>query len=314
MAAVYRIQHLTKIYKGSDRKANDCLCFTIQEGEFFGLLGPNGAGKSTLVNQIAGLTKPTSGSIHLYSMDVSRSPEMIPHFIALQPQHSAALSDLYPEEAIYETARFRGVNASEARRQTKALMEELGLDQVQKQQVRRLSGGQKKLVTMAVAFVGNRPVQIFDEPTNELDPVVRRIVWDKLLKLNRQGITIILVTHNVLEAERVIQRVGIINHGRLMAIGTPGELKAQIDQRVRLELLFKAESNTDEFRPLLDELGSITALASHNWTVLCQRNTVQSAIDHIMNRIGLEKMDDFRILTPSLEDVYLQLGGGTRLG
>jgi len=309
---VYQVEQLTKVYKGGDKRANDGLSFTIAEGEIFGLLGPNGAGKSTLVNQLAGLLSPTSGRIHLYGMDIVARPELVADYVSLQPQHSMALWDLYPEEAIAFTGRFRGLSAAEARRQTDQLMAELGLDKLRKTQTRRLSGGQKKLLTLAVAFVGSRPIMIFDEPTNELDPEIRRLVWEKLLRLNRAGTTIILVTHNVLEAERVIQRVGIINHGRLMALGTPGELKERIDSRVRLELLFKGEPNGH--MSLLERLGEVRTLTRQHATVLCDRSLTRHAIDQVLGAIGLDALDDFRILTPSLEDVYLELGGGAKLG
>lgn len=312
MGVVYRIEGVTKVYPGARVKANDDLTFDIYEGEIFGLLGPNGAGKSTLVHQAAGLLSPTNGRIYLYGMDAAANPDMIPDYVALQPQHMLALWDLHPEEAIYHTGRFRGLPGPEARRATDRLMEELELDELRGKQIRKLSGGQRKLVTLAVAFIGERPIMIFDEPTNELDPVIRRRVWDRLLHLNRQGSTVILVTHNVLEAERVIQRVGIINHGRLMALGTPGELKARIDQRVRLELLFKAEANGAA--ALLQELGEATPLTRQHWTVLCHREGARGAIDRVLAQIGLDRLDDFRILTPSLEDVYLQMGGGSRLG
>ncbi|MHB9145823.1 MAG: ABC transporter ATP-binding protein [Symbiobacteriia bacterium] len=311
MSVIYRIEGLTKVYKRTTAPANDDLTFDIHEGEIFGLLGPNGAGKSTLVNQLAGLLQPTSGSIRLYGIDALAHPEIIPDYIALQPQHSLALWDLHPEEALFHTGRFRGFAASAARRMADDLMEELGLDACRGKQIRRLSGGQKKLVTFATALVGDRPIQIFDEPTNELDPVVRRTVWEMLLERNRRGTTIILVTHNVLEAERVIQRVGIINHGRLMSIGTPGELKERIDQRVRLELLFKAE--TDDHAALLEHLGEARALSRQHWTILVNRDNAQHAITQVMASVGLAALDDFRILTPSLEDVYLQLGGGAKL-
>lgn len=312
MSVVYRVEHLTKVYKGSDKKANDDLTVDIHEGEIFGLLGPNGAGKSTLVNQLAGLILPTGGAIQLYGMDVVASPHVIADYVALQPQHSMALWDLYPEEAIANTGQFRGLTPAESRRQSDALMAELGLDPLRKRQIRSLSGGQRKLVTLACTYVGRRPVLIFDEPTNELDPEIRRKAWEMILRANREGATVILVTHNVLEAERVIQRVGIINHGRLMALGTPGELKERIDQRVRLELLFKGDLN--DYGDLLHTLGEAKPLTRQHWTVLCHRSATRSAIDRVLAEIGLERLDDFRILTPSLEDVYLQLGGGAKLG
>src|SRR5579864_7134562 len=109
MALVYRIEQLTKVYRGSTKKANDQLTLSIQEGEIFGLLGPNGAGKSTLVNQITGITRPTSGSIQLFGIDVVKNPSMLPEYVALQPQHMFALIDLYPQEALLYTAQLRHI-------------------------------------------------------------------------------------------------------------------------------------------------------------------------------------------------------------
>jgi ABC-type multidrug transport system ATPase subunit len=314
MAIVYHIEHLTKIYRGSAKKANNRLTLSIQEGEIFGLLGPNGAGKSTLVNQIAGITRPTSGSIQLFGIDVVKNPGVIAEYVALQPQHVYALWDSYPQEALLYTALLRHIPETLARKQTQALMEELELEPLRKKLLRQLSGGQQKLVSLALAFIGDRPVQIFDEPTNELDPVVRRRVWDKLLALHRQGKTIIIVTHNVLEAERVVERVGIINHGQLLALGSVGDLKARIDQRIRLELLLKGDLQGKSYQNILKSLGEARALTGQHWVVLCPRARTQNTINQIFEHIGVENLDDFRILTPSLEDVYLQLGGEAKLG
>jgi ABC-2 type transport system ATP-binding protein len=318
MDLVYSIEQVTKVYRGSTKKANNCLTLSIQEGEIFGLLGPNGAGKSTLVNQIAGITRPTSGSIQLFGIDVVKNPEVIPEYVALQPQHMSALADLYPQEALLYTAQLRHISEAAARKQTQALMEELDLEPLSKKLIQHLSGGQQKLVSLALAFIGDRPVQIFDEPTNELDPVVRRRIWEKLLSLHRQGKTIIIVTHNVLEAERVIERVGIINHGQLLALGSVGDLKARIDQRIRLELLMKSEPSGlplgAGYQSILQSLGETRALTQQHWVILCRRDRTQHTINQIFEHIGMENLDDFRILTPSLEDVYLQLGGETKLG
>ena len=314
MSTVYTISQLTKIYKGNTKKANDQISFSIQEGEIFGLLGPNGAGKSTLIKQIASLTRPTSGSISLYGMDVTKRPDLIPEYVALQTQDMFALRDVYPEEALLYTAQLRGCSHAEARRQTKALMEELRLGEFREKLIRNLSGGQRRLVHLALTFIGDRPIQIFDEPTNDLDPVVRLMIWEKLFKLNRQGKTIILVTHNVLEAERIIQRVSIINHGKLLAIGSIGELKARVDPRIRLELLLKAEYvSVAAYRDLFAFLGEVRNLTPQHVVILCRRESMDSAIDLILYQIGIDKLDDLRIQTPSLEDVYLQLGGGSNV-
>jgi ABC-type multidrug transport system ATPase subunit len=168
-------------------------------------------------------------------------------------------------------------------------------------------------VSLALAFIGDRPIQIFDEPTNELDPVVRRRVWDKLQRLQKEGKTIIIVTHNVLEAERVIQRVGIINHGQLLALGSVGDLKARIDQRIRLELLLKTEYLGTSKHHILKSLGDTRTPTKQHWIILCPKGQMQHTINQISEHVGVENLDDFRILTPSLEDVYLQLGGDAKL-
>jgi ABC-type multidrug transport system ATPase subunit len=149
---------------------------------------------------------------------------------------------------------------------------------------------------------------VLDEPTNELDPANRRMVWDLLLELNRQdGRTIILVTHNVLEAERVIERVGIINHGRIMALGTVGDLKARVDRRVHLELVLA--HGYESSGAIIATLGEALQLKDRHWVVLAARESIQQTVQRVVHEIGLDQLEDFRILTPSLEDVYLQLGG-----
>ena len=311
MTVVYSINNLTKVYKGLSRKVNDQITLNIQQGEIFGLLGPNGAGKSTLINQLTGLVRPTSGSIRLFGIDIIKHPHIIPEYVALQSQHMVALRDLYAEEALQYTGRLRGYTAAEAHKQADALIEEMGLGHFRRRLVRQLSGGQARLLNLSLAFVGRRPIQIFDEPTNDLDPVVRKQVWEKLLCLHREGVTIIIVTHNVMEAERVIQRVGIINQGQLLVVGAIGELKARVDQRIRLELVLKPEAVA--YNRLLASLGEARSLSEEHWVILCYRETTRETIDHILTQIGLDKLEDFRILTPSLEDVYLQLGGGNKL-
>lgn len=312
MSLIFQVEALTKIYPKAKRPANDRLSFTIQQGEVFGLLGPNGAGKSTLVGQLAGLVRPTSGSIRLFDIDVLQHPEVVAEYVSIQPQNSIALWDLTAQESIYQTGRMRGMSQAAARRQTDELIEELGMGHFANRPIRRLSGGQRRLVLLGVAFIGDRPIQIFDEPTNDLDPEARRRVWDRLTRLSRTGTTIILVTHNVLEAEQVIGRVGIVNEGRLLALGTPGELKARIDQRIRLDLSPKGAP--ESVAPLLEELGEAVQRPGGRWTVYCDRAQTRATIDTLLARLTIDGLDDFRILTPSLEDVYLELSGGGQLG
>lgn len=329
--AVYEVEDLTKEYRQGRVTANRDLSFEIYRGEIFGLLGPNGAGKTTLVRQLVGLLKPTRGRICLFGEDITAAGgSTIPHYVAYLAQKPLALAEVFVEHAVVLTGHIRGLSRDEALRQGRQIIGRLGLEGVVRKPIRQLSGGQQRLVTLALALIGELPVLILDEPTNELDPENRRVIWDLLLERNRRfGTTIILVTHNVLEAERVIQRVGIINQGRIMALGTVGELKARVDQRVRLELLFAGngpapqqdveppgqDMKRDDRRVDLVALtgGEVLELGRNHYVALVDRHRLQPVIAAVLDRFGLAGLDDFRILTPSLEDVYLQLGGGKDL-
>lgn len=301
---VYSVRALTKVYKNGV-VANDKIDLDIYQGETFGLLGPNGAGKTTLVRQMVGLLHPTEGAIHLLGRDLVRQPDMIPHCVAYLSQTLMSLHAYRIREAIYYTGLLRGLTAKEAKAQTSDLLERLLLSPLSGQLVRNLSGGQKQLVALASALIAYRPVVMLDEPTNNLDPIARRLVWETLDELReRRGVTVILVTHNVLEAERVLTRVAIIDKGRAIVIGTPSDLKAQIASQARLEFRLKDDGVT----MCLDGLGA-ELLPDGYWRVSAPQHEVRHTIERLIHQVGLENMEDFRILPCSLEDVYLALNG-----
>jgi len=177
--------------------------------------------------------------------------------------------------------------------------------------IRHLSGGQRQLLNLAITFIGDRPIMIFDEPTNNLDPEMRRLIWDKILELHQQNKTIIIITHNIREAEKVIQSVGIVNQGKLLSLGSPEILKAQIDQSVRLEFILKVEAK--DWREMLESFPGMHMLTSKHWILLCTREQLLTRIDQLLRIIGIDQLEDFRIMTTSLEDVYLALGGKSKL-
>lgn len=301
---VYRVRDLTKVYKNGV-VANDRIDLDIFKGETFGLLGPNGAGKTTLVKQMVGLLCPTGGTIHLLERDVVRQPDVVPQYVAYLSQTLMSLHAYRVHEAIYYTGLLRGLTPKEARVQTAALLERLHLGNLAGQLVGHLSGGQKQLVAVACALIAYRDVLVLDEPTSSLDPVARRLVWDVLDELREQwGTTVIFITHNVLEAERVLTRVGIVDKGRLIALGTPSELKAQVASRVRLEFRLRENGAT----PQLDDVGA-ELLPDGCWRVTALQRNVPHVIECLTLRVGLEMMDDFRIQPPTLEDVYIALHG-----
>lgn len=313
--AVYKVENLTKRY-GKVKKntnelppANDDINLDILQGEIFGLLGSNGAGKSTLIKQMVNLVAPTSGTIRLNDYNIAKKPEAVTRFVAYMPQQPQALLDLTAEEAIYFTGHLRGMSWGDAKADAKKLVTEWGLESIRKKAVRHLSGGQHRLVGLALTLIGNRPVMILDEPTNELDPSYRHMVWERIVDINKQeGTTIILVTHSIQEAERVIQRVAIMSKGRVVGMGRVGELKDKIDRSVRLELYLKPEF-ARLVEPVLAEIHHSERVRPLQWMVMVPRQEAEQAIYEILNRVGLDNLEDFRLQTATLEDVYLTLAG-----
>jgi ABC-2 type transport system ATP-binding protein len=308
---VYRIKDLTKIYRNGNVLANDNLSLQVHRGEIFGVFGPNGAGKTTLVRQMAGLIKPTSGSIYLDDIDVIKNPKIIPYYVAYFAQAPWILWSLKVWETIYFTGIFRGMSKKDAKDQTEQLLVELGIYDIRDRLMERISGGQSRLLGIAAALIGCRPVLILDEPTNELDPINRARVWGIFSRLCREkNVTIILVTHNVLEAEQVVDRVMIVDKGKIIANGTPGELKNMVDDRVRIEIKFKPNSPIDphEFIKSFDDYKQLN---TGKWQIFIPKKEVASVYNRIINKIDIENLDDFRMMTTTLEDVYIRMGGGS---
>ena len=318
MASVYCIEGLSKSFSKGKVLANDNLCFSIEAGDVFGLLGPNGAGKTTLLKQMLGLLRPDSGHIKLFGQEVTLDPSLPSRYVSCMSQRPNVLADLTVREALAVTGHLRGQLRGEAKREATALIEELDLAAISTRLIGKLSGGQQRLVSFALALTGSRPILLLDEPTNDLDPTHRKLLWNRLDSLNReQGTTIILVTHNVIEAERVLRTVGIINKGKIMVMGATGELKAQLDNRLRVEIRLKSQGV--EFLNLAAERinralpDADVTLTPGAYVIMGTPDVAERAMQVVMQELGIANLEDFRVMQPSLEDVYLKLGGGEQL-
>ncbi len=299
----FEIRDLHKTY-GQQVRANNGLDFAIEAGEVFGILGPNGAGKSTLVQQMVGLSVPTSGEILLQGQPIQPHDRRVRRQVGYLAQRPLALYDLRAREAVVATGRLRGLSRPGAEREADALLAEIGLKDRQDRLVGNLSGGEHRLVGMATALIGSPPVLILDEPTNELDPVARRRVWDMLMRRRAQGTTIVLVTHNVLEAERVVGRVAIMARGRIVAIGTPGELKERLHASVRLEVALREGVPQAE-----DWLQRGRQIGERRWSLTLERGRLGETFRRLAEPMTSAEIDDLRITSPTLEDVYLSYHG-----
>ncbi|WP_306326714.1 ABC transporter ATP-binding protein [Streptomyces venezuelae] len=291
-------------------RATDGISLDVRGGEIFGLLGPNGAGKSTLVRQLTGLMRPDSGSVRLLGHDLVRHPERASRLLAYLGQESTALDELTVSLAAETTGRLRGLGVHAARAERDAVLDELGLGALASRPLRKLSGGQRRLACFAAALVGERPVLVLDEPTTGMDPVARRAVWAAVDRRRAEhGTTVLLVTHNVIEAETVLDRVAVLEHGRVIACDTPAGLKERVAGEIRVELVWR------ESAPLqLPEVAALRELAQETgrrWVLRLAPDAARAAVATVTGGAAFAALDDFTLATPSLEDVYLALGGAT---
>lgn len=309
-APAYEVRNLTKRYTAPPVLANRAISFTAHCGEAFGVLGPNGAGKSTLVKQLVGLLPPTSGDILLFGEKISQrvsGDRRIGRTVAYLPQGALALGELKVAEVIRWVGMLRGLGKAGATRETDQLLHVLALGGLADRQLRKLSGGQRRLVQVGMTLVAHLPVLILDEPTADIDVELRQTIWDLLAGRAAEGAAVVLVTHDVAEAERVLDRVAIVDAGRVVASGTPAELKARLAHRTRLDIAVPAESPV-RLEELAARLGDARVHRRHvsAWVPAA---TATKVLDGLLTAYGAGAFEDIRLVSPSLEDVYLSHRG-----
>ena len=223
------IQGLTKDY--GDVRAVDDLTLTIPEAEVFGLLGPNGSGKTTTINCLTGLLKPTKGKASVNGFDVQSQQQEARQIMGVSPQETAIYPFLSGKENVQLFGQLYSVPKAELGQRVDHVLEKVGLLEESGRRVGKYSGGMKRRVSIAMALVTDPKIILLDEPTVGMDPQARRAVWDFVLELRDQGKTIVLTTHYMEEAEELCDEVAIIDHGKLIALGSPGDLKAKFGAR-----------------------------------------------------------------------------------
>lgn len=230
------VNNLVKRYPKAATNAVDTISFAVQRGEIFGLLGPNGAGKTTTIGVLTTGVQPTSGSAQIMGINVATDPISIKQRIAVVPQRSNLDASLRVRDILTFHASYHGIPRAERNARADALLNEFGLTQRAKEKLNRYSGGMNQRVMLARALMHTPDVLFLDEPTNNLDPQTRLFLWDRIRSLHEQGVTILLTTHDMEEADRLCQRIAIMDHGHILVENTPAELKKLIPGGFTLEL------------------------------------------------------------------------------
>ncbi|MBA3525693.1 MAG: ABC transporter ATP-binding protein [Pseudomonadota bacterium] len=299
-----RIESLSKIYsaKGGEPKlALDAVSFDVPRGQIFGLLGPNGAGKSTLINVLAGLVMKTGGRAVVWGFDIDRHPRNAKRSIGIVPQEILFDPFFTPAEALEIQAGLYGI--PKAQRKTDELLAAMHLGDKADAYSRTLSGGMKRRLLVAKAMVHSPPILVLDEPTAGVDIELRKQLWSYVRSLNEQGVTIVLTTHYLEEAEQLCDRIAIINHGRVIANEPTQSLIAKAQEK-SVVVTFDQDIATV---PVNDCFQNIALVDERTLEIIYRKDQVNAGeVLTALARDGLAIID-VKTREPDLEDVFLSL-------
>ncbi|BCW51180.1 ABC transporter (plasmid) [Arthrobacter sp. StoSoilB13] len=299
---VISARNLTKTY--GELTAVDNISFDVPAGESFGLLGPNGAGKSTTMKMIGGVSQRTSGTLNIMGLDPeSHGPEVRAH-LGVVPQQDNLDEELKVRENLIVYGRYFGLPLSYLRPKADELLEFAQLTDKANSKVDALSGGMKRRLTIARSLINEPRILLLDEPTTGLDPQARHILWDRLFRLKENGVTLILTTHYMDEAEQLCDRLIVVDKGKIMAEGSPASLIREHSSREVLELRFGSERNS---RIGVELQGIGERLETLPDRVLIYAHDGEAALEQVSAR-GLRPMTSL-VRRSSLEDVFLRLTG-----
>jgi ABC-2 type transport system ATP-binding protein len=308
--AIITTTELTKVYAGADFKAVDALDLTVFEGEIFGLLGPNGAGKTTTAGMLTTRVVPSSGSALVGGIDVVGSPALAKQIIGVVSQTNTLDRQLTVWENLYFHGRLFGIGASESRQIADELLEKFQLAKWAKASVYALSGGMAQRLMVARAIFHRPAVLFMDEPTAGLDPQSRLALWEILRELNSDGQTILLTTHYMEEADQLCHRVAIMDHGKVLALDTPVELKRTVG--VDTIVVVKAAGEATLLAQSLSErITGITKTRVVEGGVELHVRGAERLLAQVITAAedaGFE-VADLSVAEPSLETVFINLTG-----
>lgn len=294
------IESLSKVYKGG-KQALDNVTFNVPRGQIFGLLGPNGAGKSTLINILSGMVNKSSGTARIWGFDIDINPRNAKNSIGIVPQEIVFDPFFTPFETLENQAGFYGVPKDQ--RKTMELLRAVHLEDKANAYARTLSGGMKRRLLVAKAMVHSPPILVLDEPTAGVDIQLRQQLWAYVKQLNNLGVTIVLTTHYLEEAEQLCDRIAIINHGRLITDKPTRELVGMAQEKVVVVTVDRALSEV----PTAPCFEKVELTTDRTLTITYQKDKANAGqVLAAIQEKGLQIVD-VSTRDPDLEDVFLNL-------
>ena len=312
---IVQVRNLVKRYTPDSPNAVDDISFDIHTGEMFSLLGPNGAGKTTVISMISTLLSPTAGTVTVAGHDTQQSPMNVRRSIGVVPQELALYADLTAHENLRFWGEMRGLRGVALKSEIVAKLALTDLTDRAKDRVQTFSGGMKRRLNLAIGLLGNPKFVMLDEPTVAIDPQSRRYILDWIKKMSQQGITVLYTTHYMEEAQELSDRIGIIDHGKLIALGTLDDLTQMVDQHETLILTLTQHDHREGLiQALATQHGILQASradSEDNRQVLLNVQTAEAALPGVISTaagldIGIRTIE---IREPNLETVFLHLTG-----
>ncbi|WP_164745741.1 ABC transporter ATP-binding protein [Neobacillus mesonae] len=305
-----KVQDLRKSF--GQFEAVKVVSFSVKKGESYGLLGPNGAGKSTTINMITGLFPPTSGTIFLNDIDVVKNPKQAQKWIGVVPQEIALYQEMSARENLKFWGRLYDLSGKELNKKVDEVLEIIGLTDRAKDKVGTFSGGMKRRVNIGAAILHQPQILIMDEPTVGIDPQSRNHILETVKRLNEEGMTIIYTSHYMEEVEYLCERIGIIDHGEVIASGTLHELREKMEDSSRMKLTIDGKpQNTGKITQALENIFSKKEFQLQNNELTVFHKDPQSILSELIQSVTITgtRITSVDIVEPNLESVFLHLTG-----